>query len=383
MRDTGKMSKDYYNTLGVEKSATREEIKKAYKKLAKKYHPDINKEEGAAEKFKEINEAAAVLGDDKKRQHYDQYGTSDFSGFQGGAGGFDFSDLGGFGAEFDFGDLFEGLFGRGFGGSRRRGPQRGADLRYDLEVDLEEAFNGVDKTIVLPRFERCDKCEGSGARSKDDIQTCSTCDGGGVMKRTQRTPFGLFQTTTTCSTCRGQGKEITVKCDECRGAGRVEKNRKIKVTIPKGVDDGMTLRIPNEGEAGAQNAPSGDLFVMLSVKPHDVFERRGEDVYLEVPISFNSLILGDTLKVPTIEGNASLKIPAGTQTNTLFKMRGKGLPVVNSSRIGDQLVRVIAYTPTSLNTKQKAALKKFSDSMGEKISPQKGFMQKLKDQFKS
>jgi len=370
------MSKDYYNILGVDKKATREDIKKAYKKLAKKYHPDVNKDSDAEAKFKEVNEAASILGDDKKRQQYDQFGTADFSGFQGGQGGFGFS-----GGNFDFGDLFDGLFGGGFGG-RSRGPRRGSDLRYDLDIELEDAFNGAEKTIIIPRFEQCSSCDGIGAKSQSDIITCSSCNGSGQIRRTQRTPFGLFQTSSTCGTCRGQGQEIKAYCPVCDGDGRVEKHRKIKVEIPEGVEEGTTLRISREGEAGEKNAPTGDLYVVLSLNPHKIFERKGSDLFLDVPVSFVGMTLGDTIEIPTIDGKAKLKIPPGSQSGTLFKMKGKGMPHLKRSGEGDQYVKTTVYTPSSLNKSQKESLKKFAKDMGDKISPSKGFLNKLKDQFK-
>lgn len=374
------MSKDYYKILGVSKSASRDEIKKAYKKLAKQYHPDINKDEGAEAKFKEINEAAAVLGDDKKRQHYDQFGTADYSGFQGGAGGFDFSDFGG-GAGFDFGDLFESLFGMRDFGSRRRGPRKGADLRYDLEIELEDAFNGKEHHVVISKLSKCTKCDGSGAESRHDIVHCEECGGSGILRKTQRTPFGMFQTQTTCRACSGSGKTIKNYCSVCDGEGRVEVNKKIKINIPKGVENGTALRVSGEGEAGENNSTPGDLYVVLHIKPHKIFERRGCDLYLEVPVSFVGATLGDEIHVPTVNGQAKLKIPAGTQSNTLFKMKDKGMPVMNSARSGDQFVKVVVYTPTNLNSAQKAAMKKLATEFGEKIKPSKGFFEKIKDKF--
>lgn len=370
------MSKDYYETLGVSRTAGREEIKKAYKKLAKKYHPDLNKENGAAEKFKEINEAAAVLGDQKKREQYDRFGTSDFSGFQGGAGGFDFSD---FGEGFNFGDLFEGLFG-GFG-RRRRGPKRGYDIRYDLEIELEDVVNGVEQALLIPRSEVCSRCKGSGAASDNNIETCKDCNGRGAVNRTQRTPFGLFQTQTTCGTCGGQGKVITKYCEICEGEGKLQKKRKIKVAIPAGVEDGMTLRVTGEGEAGDIGGTPGDLYVRISVKPHKIFDKRGNDLYIQVPISFIGATLGDEIEVPTIDGTAKLKVPSGTQSNTSFRIKGHGVPYINSSRRGDAFAKVVVFTPTGLNVKQKDTLKKFGKEMGDNIKPRKGFLEKLKDQF--
>ncbi|MBU0461956.1 MAG: molecular chaperone DnaJ [Nanoarchaeota archaeon] len=378
------MAKDYYKTLGVDKSASREEIKKAYKTLAKKYHPDMNKEADAADRFKEINEAASVLGDPKKREQYDRFGTADFSGFQGGTGGFDFSDFGKHSESFDFGDIFDSLFSGGFGGfrgSRRRGPRKGRDLRYDLEIELEDAVRGAEKEIFIPRLETCSKCKGSGAESSSDIEKCNDCHGSGMVTRSQRTPFGIFQTTTTCSTCGGQGTIIKELCPMCDGEGRIRKERKIKASIPAGVDNGTMLRIGEEGEAGEKGARPGDLYVVISVASHKIFERQENDLYVEVPISFVGAALGDDIEVPTIDGKAKLKVPAGTQSNTLFRMKGHGVPYINSSEKGDEFVKVVVYTPKNLNKKQKEMLKKLAKELGDQIKPQKGFLERLKDQF--
>ncbi|MBU2561002.1 MAG: molecular chaperone DnaJ [Nanoarchaeota archaeon] len=378
------MAKDYYKMLGVEKNASRDEIKKAYKRLAKKFHPDINKELGAAEKFKEINEAAAVLGDDQKRAQYDQFGTAEFPGGFGPGAGFDFSGFD-FNKEFDFGDLFESLFAGGpfggFGQSRRRGPRRGADLRYDMEIDLEDAVTGSEKHITIPRYETCGKCRGTGAESDSAIRRCPDCNGSGVVTRTQRTPFGMFQTSSTCRNCHGDGKVIEEKCPICHGTGRVEEERKIKVDLPAGVETGTTLRLSGQGEAGEKGGRQGDLYVVVHVNPHNVFERRGNDIHVEVPISFVTAVLGDTIEVPTIDGKAKLKIPAATQSNTLFKMNGKGVPYIRGSGTGDQYVRVVVHTPENLSVKQKESLKVFAKSMGDKISPQKSFLDKVKEKF--
>ncbi|MBT7902999.1 molecular chaperone DnaJ [Candidatus Woesearchaeota archaeon] len=375
------MAKDYYNTLGVSKNASQEEIKKAYKKLAKKFHPDINKEVKSADKFKEISEAASVLTDSKKREQYDQFGSSDFQGYQGGQGGFnsDFSD------NFDFGDVFESIFGGGspFGGSRRRkaGPKRGSDLRYDLEIELEDAVNGIEKTIIIPRYETCTKCKGSGAKSDSEIITCSNCKGSGVVRQTQRTPFGIFSSTSTCRTCHGEGKTIKEYCLVCDGAGRVENNRKIKVKIPAGVENNMTLRMPEEGEAGEKGGRKGDLYVVIAVAQHKIFERRNTNLYMDCPISFITATLGGEIEIPTIKGKAKLKVPSGTQSNTILRMKNKGVPHINSDSCGDQMVKVIVHTPSSLNKTQKDKLKAFAKSMGDKITPQKGFFDRLKSTF--
>ena len=368
------MTKDYYETLGVDKGATKEEIKKAYKKLAKKYHPDINKESDASEKFKEINEAASVLGDDEKRAQYDRFGKADTSGF----GGFDFRDFGAAGGDFDFGDIFDMFFG---GGMRQggRGNYRGSDLRFDMSLELEDVEKGVEKTIKLPRLQTCEDCKGSGAKSSSDIVECNGCNGTGRMTRSRRTPFGIFQTTTTCNVCQGEGKIIKNPCKTCKGKGRVEKISRIKINIPAGVEDGMRLRVAGEGESGIKNGPAGDLYIVIHVKEHNVFERQGDDIYVEVPISFAQAALGDTIEVPTLNSKTKVKIPPGTETHTIFKIKSKGLPRLNRLGKGDQKVRVIIQTPAKLNKKQTELLKEFEKVSGE--SPSKSFFKKIFDKI--
>ncbi|MEA2037388.1 MAG: molecular chaperone DnaJ [Nanoarchaeota archaeon] len=367
------MAKDYYKVLGVEKNSTKEDIKKAYKKLAKKYHPDVSEESDAQDKFKEINEAAQVLGDDEKRQQYDQFGDADSfkqaSGFRGfNANDFGFGDF----ASFDFGDIFDQFFGGGthFGTSRRRRQAaRGSDLRYDMEINLEEAAFGVEKEISIPRNEQCPECNGSGAKSDSDIITCPDCNGNGAVRRTQRTPFGVFSTTATCGKCRGEGKYIKEECSDCDGTGIVHKRRKLKVKIPKGSEEGTNLRINGEGEAGARGASSGDLYIVLHMKDHKVFEREGDDINVKVNIPFTVAALGGEIEVPTLEGNAKLKIPAGTQSNTVFRMRGKGIPYLHGNGTGNQNVEVVVGVPEKLTKKQKDLLKQF-----EKESNKKGLL---------
>ncbi len=354
------MTKDYYETLGVSKNATREDIKKAYKKLAKKYHPDINKDADASEKFKEINEAASVLGDPQKRESYDKFGTADTSNSRG----FEGFDFGGF--DFNFGgfdDIFDGLFG---GRNRRRRSNRGYDLRFDIEITLEEAAEGVKKNIVIPRLEVCDNCQGTGAKSKSDIKTCTECKGSGYVKQARRTPFGVFATTSPCPKCHGTGKIIKELCPHCDGEGRVEKNRKLEIDIPAGVDSGNKLRVAGEGEAGEQGGPSGDLYVVIHVLDHDVFERQGSDLFIELPISFAQAALGSEIEVPTLNGKAKLKIPSGTQTHTTFRMKGKGIPDLHGYGKGDEMVKIIVNVPNKLNKKQKELLKQFDKELGKK-----------------
>ena len=377
------MSKDYYKTLGVEKDATKAEIKKAYKKLAKKYHPDINKDTGTAEKFKEINEAASVLGDDQKRQQYDQFGT-DASQFGNGFANADFSDFASFSGGFDFGDIFDQFFGgRGsgfgdvFGGGR--GQRRGSDLRVDVEVDLEDVFHGTKKHITLTKLDKCGKCDGSGAEDSSSKVSCPHCQGAGRLTQARRTPFGIFQTTTTCPHCQGEGSVNEKPCKKCNGEGRQEVTKKIEVNIPAGIDSDTRLRVTAEGEAGPKNSPAGDLYVFVHVKPHSIFVRRGNDLFLEVPVSFVQAALGAEIEVETIDGKAKLKIPSGTQSHTIFRMRGKGLPHLHGYGSGNQNVRVVIEVPKKLTAKQKKILEEFSAAGGDKIS--KGFFQKLKEAF--
>ena len=364
------MTKDYYNTLGVEKTATKEEIKKAYKKLAKKYHPDLNKNNDSTEKFKEINEAAAVLADDEKRTKYDQFGTTadQFKGFEG----FDFSDIMSSG-NFDFESIFEGFFG-GRGPFRAsRGPSRGDDLRYDIEITLNEAAEGATKHIVVPRLESCPKCHGSGAESESDIVSCPDCNGSGIQRRSQRTPLGIFQTQTTCGKCRGQGKYIKNECAVCDATGVVKKTRKLEIKVPAGAEEGTNLRLVKEGEAGEKGAASGDLYVVIHVKEHDVFERHGDDIYVKVPIPFTIATIGGEIEVPTLNGKAELKIPAGTQNNTIFRMKDHGIPYLHGDGRGNQNVEVFIEVPEKLSKKQKEILREFDKELKKK----KGFLRKI------
>ncbi len=380
------MAKDYYDILGVDRNASKEEIRKAYKKLAKKYHPDkyqdTAEKKKAEEKFKEINEAAAVLGDDNKRAQYDQFGKSG-AGFD--AGGFDFRDFGGFnnfGADFDFGDIFDMFFGGGSSFSRgRRRSFRGSDLRFDIELSLEEVAEGVQKTIILPRLEKCHDCNGTGAKNSSDIITCPFCHGSGRVTRTRRTPFGMFQTTTTCSECNGEGKIIKNPCKTCRGSGRINKNSKIKINIPAGVEDGTRLKISGEGEAGVKGAAPGDLYVVVHVKEHEYFIRDGDDLYVDIPISFTQAALGDVVEVATLDGKTKLKIPPGTQTDTIFRLKNKGIPHLNGYGRGDQKIRVIVQVPKRLNKKQTELLKEFEKVSGPDSNPVKGFFKNIFDKI--
>ncbi len=370
------MAKDYYEILGVSKDASKDEIKKAYKKLAKKYHPDLNKDNPeSAEKFKEVNEAASVLADDKKKQHYDQFGTADnnFSGFNTS----DFRDFG-FG-NFDFDDIFESFFGGGhFGGRRTSRGSNGADLHTDLEITLKDVYHGLKKDITINRKESCDSCDGSGAEDKSDVIECPTCKGNGMVRRSQRTPFGLFQTTSPCNECHGQGTTIKNRCKDCRGEGRLNKERTIEVTIPDGIGDGNTLRIIGEGESGHQGGSKGNLYITVHIKEDDFFERRGHDLFCQVPISIVQAILGAEISVPTINSSATMKIPSGTQSHTVFRMADKGLPELHGRGYGDQLVQVIVQIPKKLSKKEKKIMEDFAKALGEDVEPQKSFFDKLR-----
>ncbi len=357
------MSKDYYKILGIDKGATKEEIKKAYRTLAKKYHPDLNKESDATEKFKEINEAASVLGDDKKREQYDRFGTTT-QGFSPGESGFGFSDFSEFG--FDFNDIFDRFFGGGF---RQESQTRGSDLRHDIELTLEDVARSEKKTIIVPRSEQCDKCKGTGAESKSDIKKCPDCDGTGFIKRTQRIAFGTFTTTGTCGKCRGKGSFASRHCKGCSGKGEVVRNREIEIRIPAGVEDGTRLRIAGEGNAG--DIP-GNLYLFIHVLPHKVFERKGSDLRLEIPISFSHAALGTEVEIPTLkDGKATLTIEPGTQPGTILRLRGKGLPDLHSGRLGDLLVKLKVVIPTKLSKKQKELLEQFEKE------DDKGFLHKM------
>ena len=367
------MSKDYYETLGVNKDATKEEIKKAYKKLAKKYHPDINKDPAAQDKFKEINEAASILGDEEKRKMYDRHGSDAFKhgqgnghGFSGFEGGFDF------GGGFDFDDIFEMFFG---GGPRsRRSQRRGNDLRYDIELDLEEAAFGTEKNIKIKKRNICEDCEGQGGTN---FKTCTDCQGTGHVRITKKTPFGAFQSVAPCQTCNGQGKNPSEKCKTCDGQGYKYGEKTIKIKTPQGIDNGSRIRVTREGEPGGPGTEPGDLYLFVSVKPHDYFERQGNDLHIDVPISFTQAVFGDTIEIPTLKGRAKIKIPSGTQPGTIIKLRGKGIPYMDGFGSGDQNVHVNVEVPRKLTQKQEELLQKYAEESGEEAKPQKSFFKKI------
>lgn len=365
--------KDYYEILGVDRGASKDQIKKAYKKLAKKYHPDLNKDAGAEQKFKDVSEAAGVLGDDAKRQKYDQMGHSAFK--QGSEGGFNSSGFGGASQGFEgfegFGmdDIFDSIFG----GGRRRSRGNGNDLRVDVELDLKEAAFGAEKKVNVKKKNVCSTCSGSGAKSST---TCSRCGGQGMIRTVKRTAFGAFQTQGPCDVCGGSGKKITQECLTCDGKGHIFGEKELKINIPAGIESGQRLRLEGEGEAGMRGFSPGDLYVFVSVKPHKFFKRQGRHVYVEVPISFTQAVFGDNIKVPTLDGEAMLKVPSGTQPGTDFKMRGKGIEDLNGYGKGDQHVVVKVEVPKSLSKKQRDLLEEFAKEGGES-TPSKNFFQKV------
>lgn len=372
--------RDYYEILGVSKDADQKEIKKAYRRLARKYHPDVNKDDPKAEeKFKEISEAYAVLSDPEKRAQYDQFGHAGVDGQ-----GFDFSDFtgGDFGGFGDFSDIFDLFFGGGMGSARRRGPRRGADLRYNLEIDFKEAVFGAEKELIIPRTETCSSCNGTGAKNGNKIETCPRCNGTGEIRYAQRTPFGQFVQTRTCDLCGGEGKLIKELCPECGGRGQVKRSRRVTVKIPAGVSDGSKLRIAGEGEAGEKGAPPGDLYIIIHVREHEFFSRRGDDIYCEVPISFVQAALGDEIEVPTVDGSSKMNIPQGTQPETAFRLRGKGVPRLNGHGRGDQIVIVKVVIPEKLSAEQKKLLEKFAEISRDEINPEeRSFFKKFRDAF--
>ncbi|MBR1589661.1 MAG: molecular chaperone DnaJ [Acidaminococcaceae bacterium] len=381
--------RDFYEVLGVSKDASADDIKKAYRKLARKYHPDLNKDNPeAAEKFKECSEAYSVLSDEQKRAQYDQFGMAAFEngGAGAGAGGFGgFEGFGGFsGGGMD--DIFDMFFG-GAGGRRssqaNKGPQRGSDLRFDLNLTFEEAAFGVEKEISLYRDETCDHCHGNGAEPGSKVETCPDCHGTGQIRVVQNTMLGQMQTVRPCPKCHGEGKIISDPCHECRGTGTIKKQKSLKVKVPAGVDDGSRLRVANEGAAGAKGGPNGDLYVYLFVKAHKFFERDGNDVYCEVPINIVQAALGAEVEVPTLDGKVVMKIPEGTQPGRVMRLRGKGIPHLRGSGRGDQMVRIKVVVPTKLTERQKASLRNFADVAKDNINPEeKSFLNKIKDMFK-
>ena len=359
--------RDYYEVLGVSKGASEDEIKRAYKKLARKYHPDMNPgDKEAEEKFKEVNEANEVLSDPEKKARYDQFGFAGVDPSYGaGAGG-----AGGYGGGFDFGDLgdiFGSFFGGGFGGgqTRRNGPQRGESIRASVAVTFTEAAFGCEKEVSIERSEQCASCKGSGCAPGTTPEICPDCHGSGMVEVQQRTPMGVFASSRPCQRCRGTGKIIHQPCADCGGSGAVRKRKTIKVTIPAGIDHGQTISLRGQGNAGKNGGPAGDLLITVMVRPHELFRREGNDVFCEAPITFRQAVLGATLEIPTIDGPVKYDIPEGTQTGTVFRLRGKGIPALNGRGRGDQYVTVTIETPRNLNREQKEALKRFDETLGE------------------
>ena len=385
-----KNKRDYYEVLGVEKNAAEDQIKKAYRKLAAKYHPDVNHEPDAEEKAKEINEAYEVLSDSDKRARYDQfgfagvdpnfnagYGGGNSYGGAGGAGGF-----GGFGGFGDLGDIFGDLFGGGSRRSSANAPRRGENIVAQVEVSFEEAAFGCKREVTASRIEACDACGGTGAAAGTSAETCPTCHGSGQVRTTQNFMGMAMQSTSPCPKCGGRGKIIKTPCQKCKGKGKVRHNKKILVTIPAGVDDGQSVRVPNEGNAGTNGGANGDLLVAVRIRKHELFTRDGADVYCEMPITFPQAACGADIEVPTLDGKVRYHVPEGTQTGTTFRLRGKGIPYVGYKNRGDQYVTVVIETPTRLTKEQKELLQKFDAGVQESTQPKRrSFFEKLKRNF--
>jgi molecular chaperone DnaJ len=367
--------RDYYEVLGVPRSASADEIKKAFRKLARQYHPDVNKAPDAEARFKEINEAYEVLSDPDRRQTYDRFGhDGPQAGF--GPGGFGFGGIE---------DIFEDFFGFGMRSrtAARRAPQRGADLRYNLSITFEEAVFGCEKQIEIPHWETCPTCHGSGAAPGTSPVRCPQCNGSGEIRRVQQSIFGQFVNVSTCPRCGGEGEVVTNPCPECHGRKQVQRTRTIGVQIPAGVDDGTQIRLSGEGEPGVHGGPPGNLYVALSVQPHRYFVRQGNDVLVELPINISQAALGDEVRVPTLDGDEKLVIPAGTQTGETFRLRGRGVPFLRRNGRGDQLVTVYVKTPTRLTPEQRDLLQQLAKTFGREpiAQPEKGFFDRLKDVF--
>ena len=378
--------RDYYEVLGLQKGCSEDELKKAYRQMAKKYHPDLNPgDKEAEEKFKEVNEAYEVLSDPQKRQRYDQFGHAgvdpNFGAGGAGAGGFGGFDMG------DIGDIFGDLFGGGFGGSRRsqnpNAPRRGSDIRIQVTLTFFEACKGTSKKISVTRSDSCPDCKGTGAENGTAMKTCSVCGGTGQVRVQQRTPFGVIATQRPCDSCGGRGRVIEKSCPTCSGRGSISNSKTVEVQIPAGIDDGQTLSLRGQGNSGANGGPAGDLLVTVAVRPDPIFTRDGFDIYCEMPVSYCQAVLGDKLTVPTIDGNVEYTLPEGTQPGTTFRLRGKGVTRLNSRGRGDQYVTVTVDVPRSLTKDQKEKLRAFEDSLSEKQSTKKrSFAEKLKEMLK-
>ena len=371
-------TKDYYETLGLARDATGDDVKRAYRSLARKHHPDVNDDKAQAEhRFKEINEAYEVLSDPNKRAQYDRFGSVG-NGAGAGSGP-------GFGSA-GFGDIFDMFFGQmnnqGFGGqAQRSGPARGSDLRYELEISLEEAFAGTTKEISFSHLAQCEECKGSGAAPGTLIVPCETCKGSGVMRQVRQTPLGQFVTQSTCTTCDGEGQRVAQKCASCGGRGRKDVERKLSVKVPHGVDDGSRIRVTGNGEGGQRGGPAGDLYVYLRVAAHPVFTRDGLDTYVDVPIAFPQAALGASVLAPSLEGDLQLTIPPGTQSGTTMRLRGRGMPTVRGSQRGDHHVTVHVAVPSKLNKHQRELLEEYAKAGGDAVD-EKSFFERVKDAFK-
>lgn len=370
--------RDYYEVLGVSKSASQDEIKRAYRKLAKANHPDLNPGDKAAEaRFKEVNEAYEILSDSDKKARYDQYGHAgvdpNFGAGGGFDGGFDFGDLG---------DIFGSFFGGGFGGGRRsnpNAPQRGESIRLSLAISFEEAAFGCEKAVTVERMEPCDTCHGNGCAPGATPEVCPDCHGTGQVQVRRQTPMGVFATTSPCSRCGGKGKIIHQPCKDCHGTGAVRRRKTIQASIPAGIDQGQTISIRGQGHAGVNGGPAGDLLITITVRPHDLFRREGTSVLCEAPITFAQAVLGAELEIPTIDGKVKYDLPEGTQSGTTFRLKGKGIPAINGRGRGDQYVTVYIETPRNLNKEQKEALKKFAEAVGDNnYEERKKFFKKFK-----
>ena len=377
--------RDYYEVLGVQKTASADDIKKAYRSLARKYHPDLHPDDkDCAEKFKEVNEAYEVLSDPSKKERYDQFGHAGVDPNYGGGG---FSGGAGFNPFGDMGDIFENLFGGGFGGgfggstrARADAPRRGQDIDTTVTIEFMEACMGVKRDIKINRLDKCPDCKGSGASAGSTPQTCPECGGRGQVKVAQRTPFGVISSQKTCTKCGGKGKIVSNPCSKCGGNGRIRVSKSLSVDIPAGIDDGQMLRVSGQGDAGVNGGPSGNLNVGVRVKNHPLFEREEYDIHCEIPITYAQAVMGDELVVPTIDGNVKYSIGEGTQTGTVFRLKGKGVKKLQRSERGDQYVKVYVEVPKNLDKKQKELLKEFEASLEDKnYEKKKNFFDKLKE----
>ena len=377
--------RDYYEVLGVDRNADDQALKKAYRKLAMKYHPDRNPDDKEAEEqFKEVNEAYEVLSDSTKRQTYDQFGHAGMNG-QAGYGGQGYGGQGFGGFEDIFGDIFGDMFGGGFSGGRprRRGPERGADMRQSIEITFEEAAFGKNTAIKVNRSEECSECNGTGAKAGTSTKTCPTCNGAGEVRTVQRTPFGNIASSRTCSTCQGEGEVVESPCPKCSGKGSTRKVKTIEVDIPAGIDDGQMIKLAGQGELGSKGGPRGDLYIVVNIKNHQLFTRDGFDIYFDMPITFAQAALGDDIEVPTLDGKVKYSIPEGTQTGTVFRLREKGITRLRGNGRGDQYVKVVVDTPKKLNEKQKELLREFAKECGEDVHEKKStFGQKIENMFR-